>query len=158
MYRQSDLPQHPDRASLAILVYRYSIYEFYRVLAQGFGHPKGGRAMGDYSVFAAPRVARGDMPDWYYLINIRNLGTYYHELQLDKVGPPCQEVVSRCADDGKDPDVRPLQVNDPLMCTIWKHLIKGTRTELESILQRTRPHQVAVGMKGGLSILIHGMT
>lgn len=40
------------------------------------------------------------------------------------------------------------------MCTIWKHLIRGTRKELENIL---RPHQVAVGVKGGLSILIHGM-
>lgn len=47
-------------------------------------------------------------------------------------------------------------MGDLLMCTIWKLLIKGTRAELESIL---RPHhqQVAVGVKGGLSILIHGM-
>ena len=55
---------------------------------------------------------------------------------------------------GPGPDVRPVQVGDPLITTIWKALLRDMQERFEAIF---RPQQVAVGVKGGLSIMIHGM-
>ena len=52
------------------------------------------------------------------------------------------------------PEVRPVQVGDPLFTTIWKALLRDMQERFEAIF---RPQQVAVGVKGGLSIMIHGM-
>ena len=47
-----------------------------------------------------------------------------------------------------------MQVGDPLITTTWKVLMGGVQRKLEGIL---RPQQVAVGVQGGLSILVHGV-
>ena len=45
-------------------------------------------------------------------------------------------------------------MGDPLITTIWKALLRDMQERFEAIF---RPQQVAVGVKGGLSIMIHGM-
>ena len=68
-----------------------------------------------------------------------------------KTGPP----VKRHNPEGPGPEVRPVQVEDPLFTTIWKALLRDMQDKFEAIF---RPEQVAVGVKGGLSIMIHGIT
>ena len=48
----------------------------------------------------------------------------------------------------------PVQMGDPLITTIWKALLRDMQEKLAAIF---RPEQVAVGVKGGLSIMIHGI-
>ena len=85
-------------------------------------------------------LVRGEMPAWYYLImsTTRLVPLIKKEAEAAMLGP----------------EVRPVQVGEPLMTTIWKVFMQGAKESLEAIL---RPEQVAVGVNGGLSILVHGI-
>ena len=94
--------------------------------------------MGRLNKFAT-MAARGELPDWYYYL-----------ISSTKMVP----VVKRHDPDAPGPEVRPVQVGDPLIATTWKTIMAEMGEKMEGIL---RPQQVAVGVKGGLSILVHGV-
>ena len=94
--------------------------------------------MGTLNAFAG-LLARGELPDWFYL-----LMSSTKLVPLKKGEAPL----------GQGPAVRPVQVGDPFITSVWKVLMAGVQGRLEAIF---RPQQVAVGVQGGLSILVHGV-
>ena len=112
--------------------------EFLRVLAQKFGG-ESAKEIGRRLKCVAEMIARRELPQWYYLL-----------MSTTKLVP----LIKSRNPWGPGPDVRPVQVGDPLITTIWKALLRDMQEKLAAIF---RPEQVAVGVKGGLSIMIHGM-
>lgn len=94
--------------------------EYLRVLAKNFGGVAAKRVVDRLNGHAAMLV-RGELPDWYYLL-----------MSTTRLVP----LVKKEAGDGMlGPEVRPVQVGEPLMTTIWKVFMKQAREALERILR-----------------------
>ena len=55
---------------------------------------------------------------------------------------------------GVDPDVRPVAAGERDLCAIGRHITEAGKDAAADALM---PQQVAVGVSGGISILVHGM-
>ena len=83
--------------------------EYLRVLTKPFSGDHAKEVMGRLGAFAG-LIARGELPDWFYLL-----------VSSTKLTP-----IIKSHDPGAiGPEVRPVQVGDPLITTIWKVLMGG---------------------------------
>ena len=91
--------------------------EYLRVLAQKFGGASA-KEIGGRLKRVAEMLARGDLPQWYYFI-----------MSTTKLVP----LVKSHNPGGPGPDVRPVQVGDPLITTTWKALLRDMQERFEAI-------------------------
>ena len=97
--------------------------------------------MAEYDHFATT-AANAGFPSWFYLL-------WSSALLVPLVKPSANPVP-----DGADPDVRPVAVGETDLRAITSSIISDTGAEFASVLT---PQQVAVGVQGGSSILVHGI-
>ena len=117
--------------------------EFLRVLVGGFDDARADRVMPMYDTFATD-VAACAFPPWFYSAwAIAGLTPL-----VKRALTPEEEARRVC------PDVRPIAVGEAALRAIWRQMAAAGASAAADIL---RPQQVAVGVSGGLSILVHGV-
>ena len=95
--------------------------------------------MDRYDSFATDAAAIA-YPDWFYLV--------WGAARLVPL------VKARVAP-GVEPDARPICISEPDLSAVLRALV---RPEAPAIAAYLRPQQVAVGVSGGISIAVHGIT
>jgi hypothetical protein len=117
--------------------------EYLRALVGHFDDARADRVMQLFDEFASD-VASAAMPSWYYAAQ-----SFATLLPIVKKALTRAEVAA-----GVEPDVRPVAVGEVQMRAILGHVTDGVTSAMADILA---PQQVAVGVAGGISILIHGL-
>jgi len=112
---------------------------YLKVLAQSFVDPHAAQALALTEQFAELYV-NAELPGWFY----------YLFSSLRMVAP----VKAVPADAGMAPDVRPIGIGECLRRAIHKSVIAQMKP---SLAEHLWPQQVAIGVAGGLSILIFGV-
>ena len=87
-----------------------------------------------------PSLANAELPSWFYLL--------YGSSRLVPL------VKAEAREPGGDPDARPVAVGEVGLCAITRTVYAEAASVLADYLA---PHQVAVGVPGGLDILVHGV-
>ena len=89
-------------------------------------------------------LVRAQLPAWYY-----------HAIAMAKLSPIVKSALStEEIRMGVDPDVRPVAVGDCVLRAVTRKVAAADAETFASILA---PQQLGVGIKGGISILIHGI-
>ena len=113
--------------------------EYLSALVGHFDDPHAASVMERYDAFATALV-NAELPAWFYLV-----------LGSSRLVPLVKAPPER---PGADPDVRPVAVGETDLCAITRTLWSSAEESLAAYLS---PQQVAVGVPGGLSILVHGV-
>ena len=113
--------------------------EYLRALAAHFDDPRASQVMPRYDAFATS-LANAELPSWFYLL--------YGSSRL----VPLVKAAAR--EPGGDPDARPVAVGEAGLCAITRTVYAEAAAVLAGYLA---PQQVAVGVPGGLDILVHGV-
>ena len=117
--------------------------EYLRALVGTFGDPLADRVMPAYDAFAT-EVANARLPPWFYsAFAIAGL----HPLLKHQYSPEQRE-------QGAEPDVRPISPGEVDLRAILSSLTAAVAPAAAEILA---PQQLAVGVSGGISVLIHGV-
>ena len=116
--------------------------EYLRVLTAAYDDPHASRVMELYDDFATA-AANMELPDWFYhaLATSRLVGI------IKPVEPGTERA------DG-EPDVRPVAVGERQITAIESSIIQAASADLGTELW---PQQLAVGVPGGISLLVHGI-
>ena len=114
--------------------------EYLTALVGHFDDPRAAVVMQRYDAFASAFV-NSELPSWFYVV---------------EAAARLQPLVKAAATTpGGDPDVRPVAVGEVDTCAFTKAAYAGfTHTAFAEYLA---PQQLAVGIPGGLSILVHGV-
>ena len=88
-------------------------------------------------------LASAEMPSWYYAAQ-----SFAGLLPIVKKALSAAEMAA-----GVEPDVRPVAVGEVEMRAMLSHVTEMVEPAMADVLA---PQQVAVGVQGGISILIHG--
>ena len=113
--------------------------EYLRALVAHFDDPRANQVMPRYDLFATS-LANAELPSWFYLL--------YGSSRLVPL------VKAEAREPGGDPDARPVAVGEVGLCAITRTVYAEAASVLADYLA---PHQVAVGVPGGLDILVHGV-
>ena len=113
--------------------------EYLRALVAHFDDPRANQVMPKYDAFATS-LANAELPSWFYLL--------YGSSRLVPL------VKAEAREPGGDPDARPVAVGEVGLCAITRTVYAEAAGVLADYLA---PHQVAVGVPGGLDILVHGV-
>ena len=114
--------------------------EFLRALTARFDDPEAARVMPLYDAFATAAI-NAELPPWFYMVWTSSL--------LVPIVKPGQDLAP-----GAEPDVRPVAVGEADLRAISSAVIRPVSDVFARILG---PQQLAVGVPGGLSIIIHGI-
>jgi len=117
--------------------------EYLRVLTRDFEDAHAARVMPLYDDFASA-YASALLPEWFY--SIRAIATLH---PLVKRAPTREEAAA-----GAQPDARPIAVGEVESRAVFQSLTTSLRDAFAGILA---PQQLAVGVDGGISVVIHGM-
>ena len=112
--------------------------EYMTSLTRGFKCPRAVAALSAFGAFAR-LYASAKLPDWFYFWD-----TAVKLVPLVKSFP----------DDGSVPDVRPLGLGNGERRVVARALMQANSETLREILA---PEQIAVGVSGGLSVLVFGI-
>ena len=117
--------------------------EYLRALVGAFDDAHADSVMGLYDAFASA-FASADLPRWFYAAE-----SFASLLPLVKKAlSPAQRAA------GVEPDVRPVAVGEVGPRSVLSHVTESLVPAMSDVLA---PQQVAVGVPGGISILIHGL-
>ena len=112
--------------------------EYLRALVGKFGDATADRVMTGYDEFATLFV-NIDLPPWFYAAEA-----------LARLVPLVKARVS----EGAEPDARPVAIGEVEARAISRHLTDSACDAAASVFA---PQQLAVGVKGGISSLVHGL-
>ncbi len=117
--------------------------EYLRALVGSFGDPVADRVMPLYDAFATS-VVNAELPPWFY-----SAEAIARLLPLVKARlSPAEEAA------GREPDARPIALGETGMRAIGRHITAEVADVAADVLA---PQQLAVGVPGGISVLIHGI-
>ena len=126
----------PRRSGLCISGRRS---EYLIALTHRFLDPRAARVMPMYDAFGSD-AASAVFPPWFYLV--WGAGRL---VPLVKAPPP----------PGQEPDARPIVVSSPDLGAILRAVVQPASSASAAYL---RPQQVSVGVSGGISIVVHGLS
>ena len=117
--------------------------EYLRALVGHFDDQRADRVMSLFDEFAS-QVASAEMPSWFYTVQ-----SFACLLPIVKEALSAAQVTA-----GVQPDVRPIAIGEVEMRALQGHVTQSVEPAMADVLA---PQQVAVGVAGGVSILIHGV-
>ena len=117
--------------------------EYLRVLTHSFDDAKADSVMQKYDAFAS-ELASGDLPTWFY-----------GAASIASLMPLVKKAVTQADVEAmRQPDVRPVAVGEVTLRSILTSVTASVAPAMADVLA---PQQVAVGVSGGISIMINGI-